>query len=457
MNLSYVSKLGASLKDAIMMRPTLTILKGTTIQTLNQYKSIPKISQGRKIELPTVFDGREAWKKILSPIKDQGQCGSCWAFATTSSLADRFNIQSGGKLHINLSPAYMLLCDFLGKDFNVKHPEVDINAASKINAESLNKGGCIGNTLFDAWRYLCIIGTSLEICIPYNSILGQAVKFNSLSSFTESKRLPLCEDVAGALSDMCNDNGYNMYTGEEYGTPIRFFRCFRFYAIPGTKEGGGNEEDIRHNIFAWGPVTTSMNVYADFYTFDAKNDIYEWDGEGEIVGGHAISIVGWGEEDGKKYWIVRNSWGEKWGRNGYFYMARGKNECKIEENVIAGIPDFFYPEGYELPDLGFSIDAETKEIKEDRHRINTDITMSAGGIDPTVGYTRRVVKTKPWLDLKPPVDYKKLPNWNTFVAGTYFDKSGGGSLILVLLLLFGVLGMGLYIILLILQNKKNLR
>ena len=61
------------------------------------------------------------------------------------------------------------------------------------------------------------------------------------------------------------------------------------------------------------------------------------------VGGHAIRIVGWGEESGVKFWWIANSWGTKWGINGYFRMIRGINDCKIEENVVCGLPDLFYP------------------------------------------------------------------------------------------------------------------
>ena len=66
---------------------------------------------------------------------------------------------------------------------------------------------------------------------------------------------------------------------------------------------------------------------------------------GEVVGGHALEIVGWGVDNGKKYWWIKNSWGEQWGLGGYFRMIRGTNNCHIEENVMAGVPDFFYPEG----------------------------------------------------------------------------------------------------------------
>ena len=67
-----------------------------------------------------------------------------------------------------------------------------------------------------------------------------------------------------------------------------------------------------------------------------------------LVGGHAVEIVGWGEDNGHKYWWIKNSWGKDWGVDGYFKMDRGNNNCKVEENIVTGVPDFFYPLSYRL-------------------------------------------------------------------------------------------------------------
>lgn len=60
----------------------------------------------------------------------------------------------------------------------------------------------------------------------------------------------------------------------------------------------------------------------------------------DYEGGHAVKIVGWGVENDVKYWLIANSWNERWGENGYFRILRGVDEVGIESNIDAGLPDF---------------------------------------------------------------------------------------------------------------------
>lgn len=60
---------------------------------------------------------------------------------------------------------------------------------------------------------------------------------------------------------------------------------------------------------------------------------------GDHVYGHAVKVIGWGEEDGIPYWLVANSWNSDWGDKGFFKIARGHNECGFEEEFNGGVPD----------------------------------------------------------------------------------------------------------------------
>jgi cathepsin B len=89
------------------------------------------------------------------------------------------------------------------------------------------------------------------------------------------------------------------------------------------------------DIMKNGPVEAGFDVYEDFLTY--KSGVYQHK-KGQLVGGHAIKILGWGVDNGTPYWIIANSWNPDWGNQGFFWMLRGKDECGIEDSVVAGIP-----------------------------------------------------------------------------------------------------------------------
>ena len=457
MNVTALKDLSAPLRAKIEARPTETHLISedpTASAELLSVLKLPKYGED-SARLPPHFDGRKTWRGLLTPVRNQGSCGSCWAFASTTTLADRFNIQAVGLMHVELSAAKLILCDWKGLELRLDHPEIpdqELSAKKDIMRQEAQTGACFGNSLVDACRYLYQIGTPTEECVPYNKSYGSAQDFQKLGAFKSSQsagQLPLCSKLAGPLGDMCAGYGLDQRTGEETGVPERFYRCLHYYGLYGTQnlkhgnhhgkqanEGqvqkNAGEWQIRDEIWIWGPVASAFKVYPDFYTFDPKNEVYEWDGKGLQVGGHAIEIVGWGETDKKQYWIIRNSWGTKWGDGGYFRMVRGKDNCELESNCIALVPDYFYPLGFELTrtDIGKGQAAPQTQrgrfaalaaltggpMTKERTVIAEDITTTAGGIDPTTGYTRRVMAKMPWVNFKRPVALDDLPNWGHFIA-----------------------------------------
>ncbi|CAP35381.2 Protein CBG17829 [Caenorhabditis briggsae] len=93
---------------------------------------------------------------------------------------------------------------------------------------------------------------------------------------------------------------------------------------------------IQTEIMTNGPVVGVFTMYEDMYKY--KSGVYRHTA-GRLLGGHAIKIIGWGTQNGIPYWLIANSWGTKWGENGFFKIRRGVNECGIENNVVAGKAD----------------------------------------------------------------------------------------------------------------------
>jgi C1A family cysteine protease len=102
-------------------------------------------------------------------------------------------------------------------------------------------------------------------------------------------------------------------------------------------------ETIKRTMLEYGPLATNLGFYADLDRY--KEGVYAYDGKAEAMGGHWVLIVGWKDDPrlpSGGYWICRNSWGEKWGEEGYFKSAYGD---------VTGIDDFYIVYGsYEPPE-----------------------------------------------------------------------------------------------------------
>lgn len=76
-----------------------------------------------------------------------------------------------------------------------------------------------------------------------------------------------------------------------------------------------------------------MIGYSDFLTY--KSGVYRHR-TGQRLGLHAIKMLGWGVDNGVKYWLMANSWNSDWGENGFFRILRGENECGVEARILTG-------------------------------------------------------------------------------------------------------------------------
>ncbi|EPB70404.1 papain family cysteine protease [Ancylostoma ceylanicum] len=139
---------------------------------------------------------------------------------------------------------------------------------------------------------------------------------------------------------------HGVVTGGEYGTNVSSDTTESLakmndhpmdVEIPGLISYGihSDELSIRKELLTYGPIEVAFLVYMDFFHY--KSGIYKHTA-GAFAGGHAVKLIGWGEENGTPYWLIANSWGRDWGDKGFFKILRGSNECEIEGGAVAGVP-----------------------------------------------------------------------------------------------------------------------
>jgi len=251
------------------IKSKLGLLGIPTTQVLN-------LPQGKlKEDLPDNFLAKEKWPTCIHPVRDQQKCGSCWAFAASEVLGDRFCIKSKEKINVILSPQDLVSCD---KD--------DM--------------GCNGGYLDKSWNYLINEGVVSDECFPYTSGTG--------------------------------DSGVCLISDGICTNPKIEFKKYYAQSFYNFKSSNEIKTDILYN----GPVETGFLVYSDFLSY--KSGIYRKNSD-QIFGGHAVKVVGWGldESTNTQFWVVANSWGPNWGENGFFRIEIG-NCCNFESEMIAGTP-----------------------------------------------------------------------------------------------------------------------
>jgi len=105
--------------------------------------------------------------------------------------------------------------------------------------------------------------------------------------------------------------------------------------IAGWKSAGTTDEGkIRDMLYQTGPLSVAVNATPLQYYTSGIGD-YSTSACDPNATNHAVTLVGYGTENGKDFWIVRNSWGANWGEQGYFRLARGKGTCGINTYVVS--------------------------------------------------------------------------------------------------------------------------
>ncbi len=92
---------------------------------------------------------------------------------------------------------------------------------------------------------------------------------------------------------------------------------------------------MMQEIYQRGPIACGIAVPDSLENY--TSGIYQ-DTTGDMDIVHDISVVGYGVENGTKYWVVRNSWGTHWGEQGFFRVIRGVNNIAIESDCAWATP-----------------------------------------------------------------------------------------------------------------------
>ncbi len=232
----------------------------------------------------SVKNSRPSKKAISFWVGDQGQCGDCWSYSSSTAFADRWNILNNTSLQF--SPTWLASCSYSSSECNSGESSTPVNC------------GCNGGYPSLAADFIQTTGLVTMDCDPYSSVIYNAKGPNSGA--------PACGVVNTCKNQL-------LYKAQSYG-------------------GLSNPTQIMNEIFQNGPVVVGFAVFDNFMTPDTKVDdwsknlIYDHVSDDENSGGHAVVIVGWGHDSkyNLNYWIVRNSWTTGWNPNNYVDSANGK-------------------------------------------------------------------------------------------------------------------------------------
>merc|ERR1711934_866379 len=267
------------------------------------------------LEVPEAFDSEENWPqcaKVIGDIRDQSNCGCCWAFGGASAASDRLCIATNGSVQLPLSANEICFC--------------------------ASDDGCDGGFVAAPWDHIKKHGT---VTGQQQALTIKTTDPDPFANggFCSKFPLPHCHHHGPVGNDPFPAEGAKGCPSEK--SPKCPSKCDADAKAPHNTFGKkikytghganfGNVAAIQKAIMTGGPVEAAFTVYSDFENY--AGGVYSHT-SGKVAGGHAIRIVGWGVDSGTKYWKVANSWNPHWGEKGYFRIKHG--ECGIEEQAAA--------------------------------------------------------------------------------------------------------------------------
>jgi len=259
--------------------------------------------------IPDSFDVRTAWPEcaaISGRVRDQSNCGSCWAFGSTEAYNDRHCISTGDAKTIFSPEDTVSCCSGIGCGMSM---------------------GCNGGQPSGAWKWFTKTGVSTGgdwgdrdtglTCKPYSMQ-------TCAHHVTPPEGMVACDTLdeydTPKCSSSCTDSKYaGAYKTDKHMASTS-------YSVKGV-------ENMQLELMEKGTLSVSLTVYEDFESY--SSGVYQHV-TGKSLGGHAIKMIGWGTDNGTPYWTCVNSWNDSWGEDGIFRILRGSDECGIESGVVAG-------------------------------------------------------------------------------------------------------------------------